>query len=122
MNYAKALAAVIATVLSGVVAALTLDQTITAVEWVNVAILGAGALGVFAAPNVPGAAYTKAALAVITAVLTLTVQLLFDGALDLTDWLQLGVAALGALGVYAVPNTGAAHVTSPPADGGKLAA
>jgi 2-keto-3-deoxy-6-phosphogluconate aldolase len=110
MNYAKALAAVGATVLSGVVAALTLDQTITPVEWVNVAILGAGALGVFAAPNVPGARYTKAVLAVITAVLTLTVQLLFDGVLDVTDWLQLGVAALGALGVYAVPNSGGDQV------------
>jgi drug/metabolite transporter (DMT)-like permease len=106
MNYAKALAAIIATVLSGVVAALTLDETITPAEWINVAILAAGAAGVFAAPNVPGSRYTKAVLAVITAMLTLAVQLLVDGTLDLTDWLQLGVAALGALGVYAVPNSG----------------
>lgn len=106
MDYAKAIAAVVATVLSGVIAALTGDATISPAEWINVAILAAGALAIFAAPNVPGAPITKAVLAVITAVLTLSVQLISDGSLDLTDWLQLGVAALGALGVYAVPNRG----------------
>jgi len=104
MNYAKALAAVVATVLSGVIAALTGDGVVSTAEWINVAILAAGALAVFTAPNVPGAAYTKSALAVVTAVLTLAVQLI-DGGLDLTEWLQLAMAALGALGVYAVPNS-----------------
>jgi hypothetical protein len=103
MNYAKALAAVVATVLSGVIAALAGDAVIDLQEWVNVAILAAGALAVFTAPNVPGARYTKSALAVITAVLTLAVNLIAGG-LDVTEWLQLGMAALGALGVYAVPN------------------
>lgn len=103
MNYAKTLAAVLATVLSAVVAALTGDGAIDVGEWVNVAILAVGAASVFAAPNVPGAAVTKAVLAVLTAVLTLAVNLIVGG-LDLSEWLQLGVAALGALGVYAVPN------------------
>lgn len=103
MNYAKAIAVVVATVLSGVIAALTGDATISNSEWINVAILGAGALVVFTAPNVPGARYTKAALAVVTAVLTLAVNLI-SGGLDVTEWLQLGMAALSALGVYAVPN------------------
>ena len=58
----------------------------------------------------PGAIYTKSALAVFTAVLTLAVNLLADGSLQITEWLQLGIAALGALGVYAVPNAGAAYV------------
>lgn len=114
MNYAKALAAVVATVLSGVIAALTGDGVVSNIEWINVAILAAGACGVFTSPNVPGAGYSKLAIAVITAVLTLAVQLLADGALDVTDWLQLGMAALGALGVYAVPNTGASHVVDGP--------
>lgn len=104
-SYAKALAAVVATVLSGVVAALTGDNAVSAQEWVNVAILAAGAMSIFAAPNVPGAPVTKAVLAVVTAVLTLAVNLLAGG-LDVSEWLQLGVAALGALGVYAVPNRG----------------
>lgn len=104
MNYAKALAAVLATVVSGVIAALTGDGAVDTVEWVNVAILAAGALAVFTAPNVPGARITKAVLAVITAVLTLAVNLIAGG-LTITEWLQLGMAALAALGVYAVPNT-----------------
>jgi len=111
MNYAKALAAVVATILSGVIAALTGDSAISTTEWINVAILAAGALSVFTAANVPGAAITKAALAVITAVLMLAVNLVAGG-LDVTEWLQLGMAALGALGVYAVPNT-PSQVVSP---------
>lgn len=109
MNYAKSGAAVVATVLSGVVAALTGDNLISPVEWINVSILGVGALAVFAAPNVPGARVTKAVLAVLSAVLVLLVNLIVDG-VTVSEWLQLGVAALGALGVYAVPNTGSAHV------------
>lgn len=103
--YAKAFAAIVATVLSGVIAALTGDGAVDAQEWVNVALLAAGAAAVFAAPNVPGSRYTKAVLAVLTAVLTLAVNLI-TGGLDLTEWLQLGMAALTPLGVYAVPNTG----------------
>jgi hypothetical protein len=106
MNYAKALAAVVATILSAVIAALTGDSVIDTGEWINVAILAAGACAVFTAANVPGANLTKMVLAVITAVLTLAVNLVAGG-LDLTEWLQLGMAALGALGVYAVPNAGA---------------
>lgn len=105
MTYAKALAAIVATVLSGVVAALTGDGAVDVQEWVNVVLLAAGAAAVFTAPNVPGARVTKAVLAVLTAVLTLAVNLI-TGGLDVTEWLQLGVAALGALGVYAVPNRG----------------
>lgn len=108
--YAKFLAAIVATVLSAVIAALAGDAVISNVEWVNVAILAVGAAAVFAAPNVPGAAYTKAILAALMAALTLAVQLLVDGQLDLVDWLQLGVAALGALGVYAVPNDGSSRL------------
>lgn len=112
MNYAKALAAVVATVLSGVIAALTGDSVIDTGEWINVTILAAGALAVFTAPNVPGATITKAALAVVTAVLTLAVSLIAGG-LDVTEWLQLAMAALGALGVYAVPNSGSDVVSGP---------
>jgi hypothetical protein len=43
-------------------------------------------------------------LAVLSAVLMLAVNLIADG-ITISEWLQLGVAALGALGVYAVPNS-----------------
>lgn len=102
MNYAKALAAVVATILSAVVAALTGDGGLDAVEWVNVAILAVGSASVFAAPNVPGARFTKTVLAVLTAVLTLLTSIVTDG-ITATEWMQLALAALGAVGVYAAP-------------------
>jgi hypothetical protein len=109
MNYAKAGAAVVATVLSAVIAALTGDAVIGDVEWINIAIAGVGALAVFTGPNVPGARVTKAVLAVLSAVLVLLVNLIVDG-VTISEWMQLGVAALGALGVYSVPNTGSAVI------------
>lgn len=104
MNYAKSVAAVIATVLTAIIAALVGDAAISAVEWVNVAIAGVGAAAVFASPNVPGARYTKSILAVLSAVLMLLTSVIVDG-ITMTEWLQIAVAALGALGVYAAPYT-----------------
>ena len=65
-NYSKAFAAIVATVLSAVVGFLS-DGNITTVEWINVGIAASAAAAVFTAPNVPGAAYTKSILAVISA-------------------------------------------------------
>lgn len=106
MNYAKAIVAVLITVIGAVAAAMTGDNTISPTEWVNVAILGAGALGVFAAPNVPGARYTKFFLAVLTAGLTAAASAIVGG-VTTVEWLQIIVAAAGAVGVWAVPNTAA---------------
>ncbi|HEY6244578.1 MAG TPA: hypothetical protein VIX17_11550 [Pyrinomonadaceae bacterium] len=110
MNYAKALAAVAATVLSGVVVAMASGAAITPAQWINIAIAGVGACAVFAAPNVPGAMYTKSIIAVLTAVLTF-ISTVVAGCLNFAEchistasWLQVAVIALGALGIYAVPN------------------
>lgn len=102
-TYAKFFAAIVATVLSAISAALFGDGVISAAEWVNVAILGVGAAGVFAAPNVPGAAYTKSILAVLTAVLTVLASVIVGG-VGTVEVIQMILAGLGALGVYAVPN------------------
>jgi hypothetical protein len=105
MKYAKALLAVLATVVSAVVAALAGGGTMTPVAWVNVLLAGLGACAVFAGPNVPGAKYTKAILAVLMTVGTALVPLLSAGhSFTTADLLQLLVVALGALGVLAVPN------------------
>jgi hypothetical protein len=102
-KYAKAIAAVVVTVLAAIAAALTGDNTISSTEWVNVAILAVGACGVFAAPNVPGARYTKSVLAVLTAGLTVLVSAIVGG-VSPTELIQIILAAAGAVGVYAVPN------------------
>jgi len=102
-KYSKAIMAVVATVLAAVVAALGGDGVISAVEWVNIAILAVGACSVFAAPNVPGAAYTKSVLAALAAGLVVLTSVI-TGGVTTVEWLQIALAVLGALGVYAVPN------------------
>lgn len=102
MNYAKAAAGVLAAVATAIVAALMGDDAISNVEWVNVAVVAVGAAAVFAAPNVPGARYTKAILAALAAVLVLLVSVITDG-ITATEWIQLALAAAGALGVFAAP-------------------
>lgn len=117
MRYAKLIAQVVATVLAALLPYLTAGG-LTAVDWINVAVVGVGALAVFTGPNVPGAAVTKMVLSVLTAVLVLLVNLI-SGGVTLAEWLQLAMAALGALGVYAIPNAttlaAARHGGDPPA-------
>lgn len=104
-NYWKAIIGVVVTVLSAVGASLTGDNVVSPNEWVNVAIAGVTAAGVFAAPNVPGAKYTKAVLAVLGAVLTALSSSIIGG-VTATEAIQIVVAAAGALGVYAKANNG----------------
>lgn len=103
-KYWKSILTVIATVITAVVAALSGNSGITAGEWVNVAIAGVGACAVFTGANVPGAVYTKTILAVLAAVLAFLTSAIVGGVSG-TEWLQIAVIALGAIGVYAVPNT-----------------
>lgn len=109
-KYAKFIAIVVATVLSGLSAALFGDNVISPQEWVNVAILAVGALAVFASPNVPGAAYTKSILAALTAGLTVLASVLVGG-VGTAEIIQIVLAAAAAVGVYAVPNQPTYDVT-----------
>ena len=101
-QYAKMFAMVAVTVATATGAALS-DNRITPNEWVNIAIAGAGAAAVFAAPNVPGAQYTKAALAALSAGL-IALASSIDGGLTASKIIQVVIAAAGAVGVYAIPN------------------
>jgi hypothetical protein len=110
MTYAKAAAAILAAGASAVVAALSGDQMVSDLEWINILIAIAAAAAVFTAPNVPGARATKFALAAVMAGLTAAVNLVSDAA-GPTNWWQLLTVAVGAALVYAVRNT----PESPPA-------
>lgn len=103
-KYARSLVAVLAAIVGAVLAAKTGDGKVDSSEWANVVLAAAGAAAVFTAPNVPGAAYTKTILAVITAAAMAAVSLVSDG-ISLTDWWQIAAAALGALGVLFAPYT-----------------
>lgn len=107
-KYNKFIAAAVATVLIAIQIAYG-DGTITNVEWVTIAIQGVGALSVFAAPNVPGAPYTKTILAVLTAVLTVLTTAI-TGGINTSELITIVLAALGALGVYSVTNKGGNNV------------
>lgn len=111
MTYAKAAAAVLAAGASAVLAALTGDQTISTLEWVNILIAIATAATVFTAPNVPGARVTKCALAVIMTGLTAVVNIVGAESTTDTNWWQLLTAFAGAVLVYAARNA----AESPPA-------
>lgn len=102
--YSKFFAQILATVLGALVPLFVGNQDIGPTEWLNVAIIGVGAAAVFTAPNVPGAKYTKSILSVLTAVLTLASSFIVGG-ISMGEWVQIAVAALGALGVYSVDNT-----------------
>lgn len=102
-NYTKAIVQAIATIVAAVVAAGAGDGNVSPVEWVNVAIIGFGALAVFTAPNVPGAAYTKSILAAGVAGLTVLASAIVGG-VTTVEWYQIAAAALGAVGVYAFKN------------------
>lgn len=103
MNYAKSFAAIVATALAALAAALTGDNTISSPEWVNIAIMSVGAAGVFAAPNVPGSKYTKSVLAALTAGLTVLASTIIGG-ITQVELIQIALAVSAAVGVYAVPN------------------
>ena len=99
--YTKTVVQVIVTVLVALAAVWT--GGVTSVELVNVAIVGAGALSVFTAPNVPGAEYTKGILAAITAGLVVLASAI-TGGVGFPELVQILVAAAGAVGVVAFEN------------------
>lgn len=103
MTYAKTVAMIVATGLSALIVALTGDNAFDNVELINVAIAVVGAVGVLYVPNAPHGPVAKAVVAVLMAVLTLAVNLISDG-ISVSEWLQLAVAGLGAVGVYGVSN------------------
>lgn len=110
MTYAKTVAQILATGVAAVLVALTGDGAFSDVELINVAIAVVGAVGVLYVPNAPNGPVAKLVVSALMAVLTLAVNLIADG-VTISEWLQLVMAALGAIGVYAIPNLPrAAHV------------
>jgi hypothetical protein len=104
MNWGKAIAQVVATVIAAIIPAVV--DGFTPVEIVNVVLIGLGAIGVGVVPNLTAgvAKYAKAIVSITTAVATLLVSYFADGSYHLTtsEWLQLLIAALGAVGVVAI--------------------
>jgi hypothetical protein len=101
-GYGKFIAQVAATGIAAIIAGLV-DDRLDYNDWLNVGFLALGAVGVLGAGNLPAGVwrYTKSFVAAASAVLVLW-QSLASGGMTISEWLQLAVAALGALGVFAV--------------------
>lgn len=100
---AKTIVQILAAGVSAAIVALTGDNAFSAVELINIIIALVGAVGVYYVPNAPNGPVAKAVVAALMAVLTLAVELIAGG-MTLSEWLQLAIAAAGALGVYGVTN------------------
>ena len=109
--YSKFIVQVIVTVLVALAAVWT--GGVSSVEWVNVAIVGVGALAVFTAPNVPGAEHTKTILAALTAGLVVLASAIIGG-VTFPETVQIIVAVAGAAGVYVARNNPALGVHDVP--------
>lgn len=104
-NYVKFFVQVLVTIGAALSAVWT--GGVTPTEWINVAIVGVGALAVFAGPNVPGAAYTKSILSALSAGLVVLASAI-TGGISVPEIIQIVIAAAGALGVYVLPNANSA--------------
>lgn len=104
-TYSKAVLMIIASAVTILVAALS-DNVVTVSELVNVAIAIVTAIGVYLVPNLAdGAArYLKFGVAIVGAALVALSSALTDG-VTISEWLQILLAALAAIGVVIVPNT-----------------
>lgn len=104
MAYAKALVAILSGVIMTVAAAIS-DQTISSVEWVQIAIAGATAASVWLAGHLPtGLVWPKTAMAALLAILNLLVTMVATHhSLTPAEWVNLAIAGLTAVGVQVAP-------------------
>jgi hypothetical protein len=102
--YLKPLAQLVMTLLSTILV-LAVDDDLSRVDWINIAITGLGAVMVLGAGNFPAGVwrYTKTYLSATMAALVTLNSILATGAnLDTTHWIEIVMAFLAACGVLAV--------------------
>lgn len=102
MSYAKTLVALAVAGLTVLASALT-DGYISTGEGVQIAVAVTTATSVYLVPNVPQWPWLKTAIAAVLAALNLATTLITDG-LSSAEMVNLVLAALGVLMVYAWPN------------------
>jgi hypothetical protein len=103
LSTAKAWVQAAFAVLAAVVPALAYGWPLSLGAWINVVILGATAVGVYNAANLPGWNVAKTIAAALGAVAALLVSFLSDNQLGADEVVQLILAAAAAIGVYVAP-------------------
>lgn len=106
-RYAKAIVAILTAAVGVLVTGLA-DSVLSAAELGGVGVAVLTAVGVYLVPNLPAGVgrYAKLAVAIVGTALQAAVPLLTEGSITSTGWLLILLAALGAVGVNIVPNTG----------------
>lgn len=116
MSALKAFVALLGALLMAVVTQLAGDNALSPIEFVNTATWFLGAAVIWVAANLTGSweRYTKFVLAVLLAVLVTVVSAVTDPSgvdwqfeVSTTEWYQIGIGFLAALGVRQAPNTAA---------------
>ncbi len=102
MRYAKTAAALLVAGLTVLASSLT-DGYVSTGEGVQIAVAVTTAASVYLVPNVPQWPGLKTTIAVVLAVLNLATTLITDG-LSYAEIVNLVLAGLGVIAVYAVPN------------------
>lgn len=108
-SYAKSILLVIAAGIGILTAALT-DGAVSSVEYVNIGIAVVGAVAVYIIPNLSAGIgqYAKFIVSGIAAALAALVVILGPSlgfeSLGASDWLNVILAGLAAIGLYIVPN------------------
>lgn len=122
--YLKFAVQVLATIAAAVVAALQTGTALTPTVWTNVVIVGLGAMCVLGAGELPAGVWanTKPIVSALIAA-AVVLQSSIHGGLDTATILQAILAALGTLGIIAVPGPVVAQeglktglIIKPPAD------
>lgn len=103
-HYAKSITYIALAAVTFLVTALT-DDKLSGEELLNLGVIVVGAVAVYLVPNLPekAARYGKTIATFVTAALVAALSFWTDG-ISATEWLQIGIAALAAIGVYIVPN------------------
>ncbi|QIG57905.1 hypothetical protein SEA_PAULODIABOLI_220 [Microbacterium phage PauloDiaboli] len=103
-HYAKAITYIAMAGLTFLVTALS-DNALTGEELINLLVIVVGAIGVYAIPNFPEGVAKVAKTGVAFATAGLVALLSFwTGGVEVTEWIQVILAAFAAVGVYIVPN------------------
>ncbi|URP22238.1 membrane protein [Microbacterium phage Big4] len=103
-HYSKAITYIAMAALTFLVTALS-DNVLSVDEVLNLVVIVLGAIGVYLVPNFPeGAAkVAKTGVAFLTAAVVAALSFL-TGGIEITEWIQIVLAAFAAVGVYIVPN------------------
>jgi hypothetical protein len=80
------------------------DGSIDGHDWANLAILAAGALGVYFAKNTPEQPWAKTVVAVFTAGVAVLTSAWTDGTIGTDEWVQVVMALIAAANVGVVTN------------------